>query len=94
MAWRIIAQPNGRFARFSSIVDDVTDYDLTRDEAVALCMQEHGMNQQDAEAKVQRGIDAGRSRFDEAMRRIAERHGKARAQARWRMMSRPIENSW
>lgn len=90
MAWRIIAQPNGRFARFSEIVDDVTDYDMTRDEAVNLCMQEHHMSRQDAENKVQRGIQAGRSRFDDAIRIIAERHGKARAQARWRMMSRPL----
>lgn len=88
MAWRIIAQPNGRLARFSEIVDDVTDYDMTREEAVNLCMREHHMSRQDAESKVQRGIDAGQSRFEEAIRTIADQHGKARAQARWRMMAR------
>jgi len=37
MAWRIIKQPNGKFARFSEIVDAFTDFDMTEDEALQLC---------------------------------------------------------
>ena len=37
MGWRMVVQPNGKYARFSDVVDHFTDYDMTRDEAFILC---------------------------------------------------------
>lgn len=37
MGWRMVRQPNGKLARFSDVVDDFTDFDLTAEEAFVLC---------------------------------------------------------
>jgi len=37
MAWRFVQTPDGKFARFSDIVDNFTDYNMTFEEAVELC---------------------------------------------------------
>lgn len=42
MAWRIVKQPNGLYARFSSIVDDFTHMNMTRQEALELCWEVFG----------------------------------------------------
>jgi hypothetical protein len=44
MAWRIVKQPNGLFARFSDVVDDFTDYDLTEAQAWELCIGYGGVD--------------------------------------------------
>ena len=36
MAWRIVVQPNGKYAKFSDVVDNFTDYDMTKDEVFEL----------------------------------------------------------
>lgn len=79
MGWRIVQQPNGFFARFSEIVDDFTDCDMSQDEAVTLCIEKYQMGRDDALWKVQRGVGAGRSRFDEAIEIIRDEHGQERA---------------
>jgi hypothetical protein len=40
MAWRIVRQPNGLYARFSDIVSTFTHMGLARTAAVELCMKE------------------------------------------------------
>jgi hypothetical protein len=73
MAWRIVKQPNGKYARFSDVVDDFTDYDADREEAVALCIGK-GLSPEDAEAKVQRADD-NPQRFAEELETIVAIHG-------------------
>ena len=40
MAWRIVQQPNGLYARFSDVVSNFTHLDMTRAEAWQLCAAE------------------------------------------------------
>lgn len=42
MAWRIVKQPNGCYARFSDVVDDFTHMNMTREEALDVCLHEGG----------------------------------------------------
>ncbi len=35
----IVKQPNGKYARFSAVVDMVTDYDMTEEEYINLCVE-------------------------------------------------------
>lgn len=74
MAWRIVKQPNGLYARYSEVVDDFTHTDMSRDEAMEVC-REH-MGRDDAEAKLQRADDEP-LRWQEAidsMRALREGH--------------------
>lgn len=52
MAWRIVVQPNGKYARWSDIVDDFTHMEMTREEALAECRQHVGMGELESERKV------------------------------------------
>jgi hypothetical protein len=38
----IVMQPDGRFARFSTVVDNFTHADMTRDQALELCVGQLG----------------------------------------------------
>lgn len=55
MGWWIVKQPDGKFARFSTVVDDFTHYGMTEAEAVEVCRGEN-LGQADARAKVDRAI--------------------------------------
>lgn len=55
MGWRIVKQPNGRYARFSDIVDTFTHMNMTRTDALMLCVDMCGSKM--ARAKVD-GADA------------------------------------
>ena len=35
----IVKQPNGKYARFSTIVDCITDYDMTEEDYIELCIE-------------------------------------------------------
>lgn len=35
----VVRQPNGRLCRFSTIVDCITDYDMTEDDYINLCIE-------------------------------------------------------
>jgi predicted RNase H-like HicB family nuclease len=50
-----LRQPNGLFARFSTVVDNFTHYAMTREEALGVARHELGRG--DAEAKIQRAVD-------------------------------------
>lgn len=75
MAWRIVVQPDGKYARFSEVVDDFTHIDMTREEAVRLCRWEIG--HEEGSKKVARA-DADPGRYAEAARIIAAVHGHGR----------------
>lgn len=73
MAWRIVKQPNGKYARFSEVVDDFTHYDMTREQALELCQEYLG--RADSETKVANADNAS-DRFTEALDIIQTIHGE------------------
>jgi hypothetical protein len=74
MAWRIVKCPNGRYARFTEVVDNFTHYNLSREEAVELCI-EKGCTPLGAEEKVKRADDKP-SRYAEELQTIKVVYGR------------------
>jgi hypothetical protein len=85
MAWRIVKQPNGLFARFSDVVDNFTHMQMTQEQALGVC-REH-MSESEAQNKVQAGVEdhipwtvgvkgKGTSRWEDALDSIKAVHGK------------------
>lgn len=54
MPGRFLMQPNGKLARFSTIVDNFTHCNLTKEEAFAVAFEDMGRDE--AEAKIARGV--------------------------------------
>ena len=79
MAWRMVRQPNGKLARFSDVVDDFTDYDLSDQEAFELCRDMAGVYV--AKIKICHA-DAEPQRFAESLETIRLIHGNSRAEQR------------
>lgn len=91
MAWRIVKQPNGLFARFSDVVDDFTHYDMTEAEALEVCVQECDCGPKTAAEKVEnakRDLEPwtmkpsggdGLNRWRDCLVTIYAVHGPARA---------------
>jgi hypothetical protein len=75
MAWRIVVQPDGLYAWFSTAVDMFTRYDITYHEALEVCLEELG-RKYDPE-KIQAGIDEGQDRWKSSLLTIHAVHGKA-----------------
>lgn len=86
MGWRFVKQPNGLLARFSDIVDNFTHVGLTVEEALHVCIEEHGMTAEQAEQKVRGGVEDwrprqnsvpgnGQERWAEAINTIRAVHG-------------------
>jgi hypothetical protein len=73
MAWQIVKQPNGMYARFCEIASDFTVYGMTREDAVLLC-REAGLGETEAEQNV-RWAERSPKRYAEAMQTIATAHG-------------------
>lgn len=73
MPARIVQQPDGRFARFSTICDDFTDVNMSRDEAWELLRKELGSEL--ATTKVAAAI-LHPARFAEALDTILTIHGQ------------------
>jgi hypothetical protein len=78
MAWRIVICPNGKYARYSDVVDNFTDYDMTRDEAFELCRDAAGVDT--ANYKLTQA-ESHPERFEQEMERIKEFHGSYVADA-------------
>jgi hypothetical protein len=76
MAWRIVKQPNGRYARFSEVIDNFTDVDMSRADALEMCCDEYMMKLEDAEKKVQQADDSGRRRYVESLEVIEMIYGQ------------------
>jgi hypothetical protein len=77
MAWRIVKQPNGKFARFSEVVDNFTHYDMTKEQAIDLCCDY--MGRLEAPAKVENAINSPK-RYQESLDIIREIHGVGEAE--------------
>lgn len=100
MAWKIVLQPNGLLARFSDVVDDFTDYQLSREDAHRLCRQ-HGCTPEEADAKIARalndeppeGVKARKdklARWHDCLNTIRSVHGKSRTREEtWKTMTPP-----
>ena len=99
MAWRIVRQPNGKLARFSDIVDDFTEMDMTRAEALDLC-RIYNMGIKESRRKVQAGVEDwkpwtvgvrgdGTDRWEDCLRTITIVHGENVAQERRIMGTTP-----
>ena len=73
MGWRIVQQPNERYALFSEIVDAFTFLDMDLSQAVEVCQR----NVSDVEA-LQKCTSAilDDHRWEEALDIIKEHHGK------------------
>lgn len=87
MAWRVVKQPNGKYAIFSEVVDDFTVYDMTREEAVKECYEKfiRGLDRE-AEQKVSRA-DAEPQRFEQEIATIRAVHGRKESAERRRQLT-------
>jgi hypothetical protein len=85
MGWIIVKQPDGRFCRFSSVVDDLTHCNMSESDALEVCTEY--MGKYEAPAKVQAGIDDllpyntikkgdGSARWNDIIETIECVHGK------------------
>ena len=84
MGWRLVRQPNGTLARFSEVVDDFTDYNLTDREAWKLCRDSAGYDV--ADQKLESANDHP-DRFEKTIGIIGIVHGARHAAVRRRQLS-------
>lgn len=82
MSWKIIEQSNGKFCIFSTVVDNVIAYDMTRDEVVAEFSKESGIRSGKAAAKIIDKISLGDNpynhypvNYEEMLTHIKNIHG-------------------
>lgn len=91
VAWRIVKQPNGLLARFSDIVDNFTELNMTEPEAVELCSKVYDLSMPDAMRKVLAGVEDwkpwtigergdGLSRWRDSLEKIQTVHGDEASQ--------------
>lgn len=80
MAWRIVKQPNGLYARWSDAVDNFTDYDMTLREAKILCVRDYSMDDAEACKKIS-NADAEPARFGDCVDTIFNLYGRRAASA-------------
>jgi len=92
MGWRIVKQPNGLYARFSEIVDDFTDMNMTLDEAFFCCRMYCGIEESNQKINnAIRELDSnGRTgqelgRWHHAISIIRAIHGRPTARKRMRI---------
>lgn len=79
MAWRIVKQPDGKYARFSEVVDDFTHDGMTRTQVYKLCRVSLGEG--DSAQKID-NADKELIRWAEAICIICDIHGKDVAERR------------
>jgi hypothetical protein len=99
MPWRLVIQPNGLFARFSTVVDDFTDYDMDEAEVLRQAFSEWDCGEKTAREEMDRArreadLRTGDtrpplSRFRECLDDIREVHGAETAKERERELSEP-----
>jgi hypothetical protein len=81
MAWRIVKQPNGLYARFADPVDHFTHYNMNREEAIRTCIEEYDCSTAEAESKLGRADedvnwDGTKGRWKESLETIRMIHGQ------------------
>ena len=107
MGWWYVRQPNGLLARFSTVVDDFTAYDMTEDEAredaldgpVGVGRVLAAEKVADAMADVpglfvtgEHDLESdGLNRFRRAIATVAAIHGKKVAREREAELSQPVD---
>lgn len=74
MAWRIVKQPNGKYARWADPIDNFTHLNMTRGNALRLCHDEIGREQGDKKVW---NADHAPHRWQEALEKIELIHGAA-----------------
>jgi hypothetical protein len=89
MAWKLVEQPNGLLARWSDVVDNFTDYDMTEFTAYNLCRQEYGMMEKPAGDKISRARE-NPLRFTECLETIEQVHGASTRDEMNELLSRPL----
>ena len=97
MPRRVVRQPNGLFAMFSTIVDDFVIYGMSEEQAYQECHRDMGVLE--ARAKVLRGMNDedeggrkgdGLSRWRDCLDTIRIVHGGKAAREREAELSRPV----
>jgi hypothetical protein len=78
MVWRIVRQPNGKYARYSDVAGSFTHHNMTAEQAVEYC-RENMMSRADALATVARADQP--ATWEECLRSIRAAHGKIRMAA-------------
>jgi len=79
MGRQIIKQPDGKFCIFSSIIDNVTDYDLTEDEIIEVYVDDFRESITEEVKRTVKRLNNGESRnftFDEMLNEIKEIHSE------------------
>ena len=75
MAWKLVEQPDGSLAKWSDVIDDFTDINMTEIEAYNLCRDEHNMTEESAASKIDRARK-NLFRFTECMKIINSKKSK------------------
>lgn len=96
MGWRFVKQPNGLYARFSEIVDNFTDFDLTGKDAEYIAINEYNCGLETAKQKIYladiemnpytRKTEYPLYRWNECLRIIENVHGKNELENTLRIM--------
>ncbi len=89
MPSRVVKQPNGLLGYFSTIVDDFTYINMSRDEMIEVCRGH--MGNQEAVDKVDRGI-ADAMRWKDSLTTIVVVHGAKVARERKLECSTLVQN--
>lgn len=83
MAYQIIRQPNGKYCIFSTVVDNVTMYNLTEDEIIDEFVKEQKINISEQVKLIIKSINEGRKPyyqftkdFNSMLEFIKEIHGE------------------
>jgi len=87
MGWKLVEQPNGLLSRWSDVVDNFTDYDMTEFDAYQLCRDEHGMMELPAANKIRRAREEP-SRFLVCLETIEAVHGDRERRKIKRLLSK------
>jgi hypothetical protein len=101
MPSRFVLQPNGLLGRFSTIVDNFTHCNLTKEEAIEIARLD--MGKQEAEEKVERGLKDeipwkvgvygdGTARWRDSLEDIEIRHGKKEREKIEKELSAPPDD--
>ncbi len=90
MGWILVKQPNNLIGRFSTIIDNFTNVNMTAERAFTLCRVEYDMDKPDAKEKVKGAVEdwkpstfglkgSGHDRWDDCMESVKRVHGEAGA---------------
>lgn len=79
----VVVQPSGQYATFSTVVDDFTAYDMTREECAELLL-EHRV--EEAKREIEKGIQRAEQetaiRYQKSIATVSFHHGEAIAKTR------------